>query len=136
MILCSAMRIAVLAGFLPTGLAIGSLQDQSRPSAPTVSTRGSPQCVRLVSGLMTDRLVKKVKPKYPAEARQEGAHDMVVLRATINTRGQIADLAVLSGDVTLVEAAMEALKQWKFDPYRMKGKPVEVETLIQLNVDP
>jgi hypothetical protein len=40
------------------------------------------------------------------------------------------------GDPLLTEAAIDAVKQWKYDPYRLKGKPIEVETIIYVNFDP
>ena len=55
-----------------------------------------------------------------------------MLQATISKAGTIENLRVLSGPPMLQQAAMEAVKTWRYRPYLLNGEPVEVET--QVNV--
>jgi len=52
--------------------------------------------------------------------------------AVISKEGDITELTVTSGDNQLTEAALKAVRQWKYKPYLLNGKPVEVETTIQI----
>ena len=56
-----------------------------------------------------------------------------MLHGKINKEGTITDLQVMSGPEALVPAAMEAARQWQYKPYLLMGRPVEVETEIQVN---
>jgi protein TonB len=78
-------------------------------------------------------LLQKVLPVYPAAARRQGVQGQVVLKAVIGKDGTIAELRPLEGPQPLTAAAMDAVQHWRFRPYELKGKPVEVETDIRLN---
>ena len=69
-------------------------------------------------------------PRYPAEAVKKAIQGDVVLLATIDTKGKISKLRIAKGDPILVEAAVTAVKHWRYKPYLLKGKPVEIETPI------
>jgi len=71
-----------------------------------------------------------VDPIYPPAARKAGIYGDVVLHATIDTKGKITSIRPVQGDRILVEASMDAVKQWRYRPYVVNGKPVEVETTI------
>lgn len=72
-------------------------------------------------------------PKYPVEAKREHIEGTVVLVATISATGQVEDLCVNQGPVKLQQAAFDAVKTWKYKPFKLNGQPVEVKT--QVNVD-
>jgi protein TonB len=55
-----------------------------------------------------------------------------VLRATISKQGRITDLHVVSGPAMLQQAAMEAVRTWRYRPYLLNNEPVEVETTINV----
>ncbi len=80
-------------------------------------------------------LVTKVNPSYPAEAKKDKVEGQVVLDLTIDTDGSVSDTKVKkSGDSRLTEAAIRAIKQWKFKPAMNKaGKPVEVVATVTVN---
>jgi TonB family protein len=78
-------------------------------------------------------LVHKVAPVYPIEARRNKIAGNVQLQVTIGTDGQVYDLKCLSGPEELIPAAIEAVKQWRYNPFFMDGKPVEVRTDISVN---
>lgn len=92
-----------------------------------------PQRVRVSSGVAQGLLVSKVNPIYPDEAREKHIQGVVLLQATINKEGNVANLQLISGDPLLTPAAIEAVKQWKYRRYLLNGNPVEVNTQIQVN---
>ena len=75
-------------------------------------------------------LLRKVLPVYPNEAREEHVEGDVVLSALIAKDGTVAELRPLRGPEILSAAAMDAVRQWRFKPYEVNGKPVAVETSI------
>ena len=56
----------------------------------------------------------------------------VVLQATISRTGTIENLRVVSGPALLRQAALDAVKQWRYRPYMLNGQPVEVETAVSV----
>jgi len=70
---------------------------------------------------------------YPPLARSARVTGVVLLQATISTEGTIKDLRVISGHTLLQEAAIEAVKQWRYKPQLLNGQPIEVITTITVN---
>jgi TonB family protein len=93
----------------------------------------TPLGVRVSSGVQSGLLIRKVAPTYPPLARQARIQGTVVLQAQISKDGNIENLQLISGHPMLVPAAIQAVKQWKYRPYLLKGEPVEVETQVQVN---
>jgi protein TonB len=91
-----------------------------------------PKKVRVSSGLAEKNKTYDVAPKYPKEARERGIQGVVLLGATIDAKGNIADLKVLQGDPILAEASIDSVKKWKYRPYLLNGEPVEVVTTIKV----
>lgn len=79
------------------------------------------------------QLLKKVEPIYPHIAVLTGKQGDVKLHAFIAKDGSIESLTVISGDPLLVNAAVDAVKQWRYRPYLLNGEPVEVETFITVS---
>jgi periplasmic protein TonB len=93
----------------------------------------SPQVVKVSQGVMEGLVLKRVQPRYPAQAMQMRIQGAVQLQATISRTGGITNLRVLSGDGILARSAQEAVKQWKYKPYFLNGEPVEIQTEILVN---
>jgi protein TonB len=86
-----------------------------------------------VSGLVVDGLlVEKRVPAYPPIAKATGTEGTVELQATISRSGTIENLRVVSGPAMLQQAAMDAVKEWRYRPYLLNGEPVEVETTVNV----
>ena len=83
--------------------------------------------------MMEGNLVHKVQPAYPPLARAARIQGAVVLRAIISKGGTIENLQVLGGHPLLVQAAIDAVRQWRYRPYNLNGEPVEVETQVTVN---
>jgi len=75
-------------------------------------------------------LIRKVQPVYPAEARRSGIEGSVTVSAVIGTDGKPKNVQAISGDPVLARAATDAVSQWLYQPYRVNGRPVEVETEV------
>jgi periplasmic protein TonB len=80
-------------------------------------------------------LISKINPPYPAEAKKEGIQGEVVLTAIITAEGKVLNVTVKkSPDERLSKAAMDAVRQWTFQPGKDdKGKVVQVKSDITVN---
>jgi TonB family protein len=67
---------------------------------------------------------------YPAAAKQQGIQGTVLLKAVIGADGTVRELHVIDGYPLVAPAAGEAVKRWKYKPYYVKGKAVEVVTTV------
>jgi protein TonB len=92
-----------------------------------------PATQHVSSGVMQGMLIDKVIPTYPAVARVTRSSGTVVLQATISRGGTIENLRVVSGPALLRQAALDAVKRWRYRPYMLNGQPVEVETSVEVN---
>ena len=92
-----------------------------------------PTKIRLAPRLAEGNLIHDVVPKYPSEAGRERMQGKVVLIAVIGKDGAVQDLQVKSGMPLLAQAAIEAVKQWRYRPYLLNGEPVEIDTEITIN---
>ena len=84
------------------------------------------------SGVMVGRIIEKTMPAYPPIAKVTGVQGTVILQATISKSGTIENLRVVSGPAMLQQAAMDAVRTWRYRPYLLNGEPVEVETTVNV----
>jgi len=89
--------------------------------------------VRMGGKIMEINLTKKVEPVYPKLARENGIRGMVSLTIIVGTDGTVSQVQVLGGDPALQMAAVDAVRQWRYRPIFLNGKPVEVETRVDVN---
>ncbi len=90
----------------------------------------------IARGVAGGILVHKVLPVYPSEARQAHVQGTVVLEATVTERGQVENLKVVSGPPILAEAAIEAVRKWRYTPNLLDGKLVRKQTQISITFIP
>jgi protein TonB len=79
---------------------------------------------------MESRLIHKIEPIYPEAARQANVQGVVILEAVIGTDGTVVDLRAISGPDELTAAALDAVKWWRFQPYVLSGRAVQVKTKL------
>jgi protein TonB len=118
-------------GGVPGGSAngvIGGIIGSAAPP-PKVAT---PQKLRISSGVADGNKIHDVQPNYPQMARMTHIQGDVILQATISKAGIIENLRAVQGNPILIQAAMDAVKQWRYKPYVLNGEPVEVETQIRV----
>jgi periplasmic protein TonB len=122
---CGAIAgISADLGFVP-----GAVLD---PPAPPVATpRSAP--VRLHAGMTPPQKVRDVMPAYPALARSAGAYGVVIIEATVDVNGQVTSAKVLRSVPLLDDAALDAVRQWRYTPARLNGEPVAVLITVTVN---
>src|SRR5208283_3541760 len=82
------------------------------------------------SGIANGMLIQKTAPVYPPIARTARVSGTVELHATISKSGTIKDLYVVNGPTMLRQAALDAVRNWRYRPYTLNDEPTEVETTI------
>ena len=108
------------------GGVIGGVGGAPPPPRPT-QTR-----IRQGGAVTAASLVNKVNPTYPPLARQTRISGTVRLHAIISKDGTVQQLEVMSGHPLLVQAALDAVRQWRYRPTLLNGEPVEVDTTIDV----
>jgi len=84
-------------------------------------------------GIKPGRLEHRVEPIYPPQARMARVDGPVRLQATVGTDGKVQEVRIISGNPLLVQAAVDAVRQWRYKPYELNNRPVVVETNIVVN---
>lgn len=92
-----------------------------------------PQHVRVSETVMQGLVLSKVSPEYPAEAKANHVQGVVTLAMVIRKDGTVTDVQVVSGPAELTAAAVNAARQWRYRPYQLLGRPVEIQTTAQFN---
>ena len=89
--------------------------------------------MQVSTGVSTGLLITPIRPVYPAIAKAAGIQGTVVVEAVISRTGTIESLHIVSGPQMLREAAMEAIRTARYQPYRLNNEPIEIETKITVN---
>jgi len=90
----------------------------------------APSRIRIGGNVQAAKLVQRVDPVYPATARAEQVQGDVVLMIVIAKDGTVESADPTDGNPILARAAVEAVKQWKYQPTLLNGEPVEVQTTV------
>src|SRR3984893_14507134 len=130
--------MAGMAGGVPGGVAGGSMggviggviggAGSGAPPPPKTAAKR----VTVGGNVQAARLVNKVQPLYPPLARQTRISGTVKLHAIIGKNGAVEQLQVVSGHPLLVQSALDAVRQWRYQPTLLNGDPVEVDTEIDV----
>ena len=118
-----------------SGGVFGEMQN-SAPSVPVLEK--SPvltpvKRIRVAARVAEANLIHDVTPQYPPEAGRSRLEGTVLLMAVIGTDGSVKDVRVESGLPILAQAAIDAVRQWRYKPYMIDGEPVEVDSRITIN---
>jgi len=108
----------------------------SAPSVPVPAKSPLPTPVkrmRIASRVAEANLIHDVTPQYPPEAGRARLEGTVLLMAVIGKDGTVKDVRVESGLPILAQAAIDAVRQWRYKPYMIDGEPVEVDSRITIN---
>jgi TonB family protein len=109
----------------PASGALGSLL-----ASPTTVPKFKPLVSQGVTGGVLQR---KVEPIYPRQAMALRLEGPVQLEATVNPEGKVSDVKIVKGQPILAEAAVDAVRQWRYSPYQLNGQPVAVQAQIVVN---
>ena len=100
---------------------------------PLPAPQPGAQQIRVGSNVQASKLIISPPPEYPPLAKQARISGVVRLNALIGTDGHVQHLTVVSGHPVLVPSAMQAVKNWVYEPTLLNGKAVEVVTQIEVN---
>ncbi len=112
----------------PAGLGVNG-----PPPPPGPGQQGGPQRIVVGGAIQQSKLINQVRPEYPALAMQARIQGTVRLNLVILNDGSVGHIQVISGHPLLVPPAIEAVKQWKYQPTLLNGEPVEVQTTADVN---
>ena len=116
------------ASVLGSGAAIPSVFSK----APPVVHAPPPNAITISAGVAGGLLIQKTPPVYPAIAKSARVSGTVQVQATISKDGTVKDLRVVGGPAMLRQAAMDAVRTWRYKPYRLSNQPTEVQTTINV----
>jgi TonB family protein len=88
---------------------------------------------RVASDVQEAKLIKRVEPMYPQQARWLPVHGPVRLQVVVNERGEVAEAKIIGGGNPLIQRpALEAVRQWRYFPTYMNGEAVPVSTTVEM----
>jgi protein TonB len=120
-------------GGQPGGVIGGILSGRVVPPPPIDLAPKGP--IRVGQGVKAPRLLFGPEPVYPLLAKQSKIGGAVVIDAVIDTQGNVAEMRTVSGQPILALAAMEALRQWKYEPTILGGEAFPVRLLVTITFD-
>ncbi len=116
---------------LPAPAPIAGQADLAAIRLPDDSVRPS-LALRMSSGTIGGKLIKKVEPIYPETAKSRRIQGQVFLSAHVGLDGTVKDIRVLKGNPFLGAAAKDAVKHWRYEPMKLNGTPVEMDTSVMV----
>ena len=107
------------------------------PIAQAAAPAGTPQRIRVGGNVQMAKLIKQQKPVYPDDLAQLGITGTVMIRTVISTTGEPLNPEVVNTTVHpgLAQAALDAVRQWRYQPTLLNGQPVEVATTIDVTFE-
>lgn len=100
---------------------------QETPAKPPV------KIIRVSGGVAQERLKRPaVEPTYPEEARAKRIQGKVIFGIRVDKQGNVSAIRVAAGPPALVDAAIAAVKQWKYEPFVLNGEIVEMESTVTI----
>lgn len=106
----------------------------SLPGVPLPSAAAAPKLTAPVAKAWTGgNLLQRISPVYPHTAISQGLEGQVELLAVVTSKGTVEKVRRVSGSPLLVQAATDAVKRWRYEPFRADGEPVDKEISITLN---
>jgi len=107
-------------GGIPGGI-VGGVSVAEIPGPPPPEPPRAP--IRVGGKLQAPTLIHQVSPVYPSVATAAGVEGTVILEAIIDEEGRVEDLKVLRSSGVLDRAALEAVRQWRYEPLLLNGRP-------------
>src|ERR1035438_7875246 len=104
----------------------------SKGSPKVTAAPEAPKTLNVSGSVMEGRAISRTAPVYPSFARTARVEGTVVLHASISKAGTITNLSAISGPTMLRQAAVDAVKTWRYKPYLLNNEPVEVETTVNV----
>ena len=110
------------------GGVIGGVRTTMAPPPPKEVKSRTP--VRVGGHVREPKLISRVEPAYPALARQTHMQGTVIIDAILDEHGNVVEMKVVSGPPLLIQAAVEAVRKWRYEPTYLNDEPVAVQMNI------
>jgi TonB family protein len=110
-------------------------ENATKPASEApAADKPAPTMLRVSQSVAQKHQTKKVTPHYPLSAKLDRVQGTVTLTAVIDTDGSLRDMKVVTSPRSdLTDATLEAVKQWKYEPFRLKGVAIPTQTTINVN---
>lgn len=105
----------------------GAIGSSDAPPPPGIKPEAA---VRVGGDVKAPRLISSVLPLFPTVAKEAGITGDVVVRASIDKKGNVGHMEVVSGPAMLHQAALQALRRWKYEPATLDGEPIDTQILV------
>src|SRR5262249_6087219 len=104
---------------------------------PTAVTSAAPRRIPVGGNVQPLRLITQQRPVFPPELQQQGVTGKVMIKAIVGKDGSVLNPGVINTDVHpgLAQAALDAVRLWRYDPARLNGVAVETLTSIDINFE-
>ena len=99
------------------------------PAAPELRQEGP---IKVGGNVKEPRLISRVMPEYPVVAKQANIQGDVVVKTTIDLKGNVVDMKIVSGPAMLRGPALAALRRWRYEPSMLDGQPIAVQMLVTI----
>jgi periplasmic protein TonB len=113
------------------GVIGGILNTAAKPIAPPTGKSGAP--LRVGGRVRPPKAILQVHPEYPPLARQARVQGQVQIDAVLDEQGNVIDMKVVSGPPLLYQAALDALRKWKYEPTYLNDQPISIELIVTIN---
>lgn len=111
-----------LSGAIPTSANISVPEPKIQPEGP----------VKIGGQVKEARLLSSVNPTYPAAAKEAGVQGDVVINAVVDKTGHVRQMKVISGPILLRQAALNAMREWRYSPSTLDGQPIDGQVVVTL----
>jgi TonB family protein len=101
-----------------------------------VSPEPGPAVTHKPARLQAGELVSFVWPRYPRPGDRHGSSETVKVRTTIGELGQVLDVKHVSGSISLLPAAMSAIRLWRYQPTLLNKRPVQAQQDVTIEFRP
>jgi protein TonB len=112
------------------GILGGSAKVPAPPPPKPVVHKGP---YRVGGKVQAPQLIRQVHPVYPPLAKIARVQGDVVIDSVIDQQGKVTEMKVVSGSPLLIQAAMQALEQWRYQPTLLNGEPVAVDMVVTVH---
>jgi TonB family protein len=110
----------------------GPSKESGPVAAPQATATEKPQRVRIAGNVTAAKITHMVQPAYPQAAKDAHISGTVVLHCIVAKDGTMSQVEYVSGPPLLIKAAMDAVRQWTYQPTKLNGTPIEVDTTVSV----
>jgi TonB family protein len=128
----SAMKEAVATLSSITQVEMAPANPSTTPEGTTPKTPTAISRVRVSSGVLFGLIQKKVEPEYPQDAKDLHIQGTVVLHVIVDDQGNVTSIGLVAGPGMLAPSAIDAVSRWRYKPYMLNGKPIELDSTVEV----